>query len=666
MTQEIPPFKAHFLRLSRKEMVEDILYDNGRSPAVVDCKDSPLVWKCEKYLELFDKNGCSYLGSKLSKEKIVDIFNVKFILAMTHLNNNNGSRFGLELLETICCDVRCPQQIMDWSLYNYGHFTGFLQRNLQTDGQKRIPKIIHMIFFGETPLEPQHVRSVVSVLEHMCKPGPNRKKEDCYKLYFHTCFDNGEPKLRTHNAWQQLVSYDNFVVKPIEAPEEIDGFPLKYVQYKADIARIEVLKQHGGVYIDCDILLTKAFDELLQQAPDCHGITPTFFICEEGPRSEEQKKRAIPNEQILNAFLACSKDHPVLELWLDETKGRIREGEWAYHIRLNEFIWLQNPCALAKYEISVLENKHFFAHGWQKTALWAADEKLEPTLDEYGYHMWNTISAGNGLKGSSILPGCEYVDNVTYRNLAENVILISTTESIQKRVSTIRVLREMGYTTRNIHICMSNRHSNPIYGCRQAHVDAIRKAKEIGCGSVLIVEDDISFNPKTITDNVLKQSVDVVANDWDVLYLGGILTRVDEIYGKQRSKLSIHHSDTRSSARWVRGQVWCNHAYIVKRHMFDVIISAVSRMEKHFASKIDNVDQTDSAWKGFCGQVNIDHVYANMLSSRFKFYLCAQMPIIQCPELSRFDKTFDWDVWSLKHTGQSDPFTQLNIEWESI
>ena len=657
MTNVLEQYKTDFLRHTRKEMVDIILQDYANG-------SNQTSWKCEKYLEMFDKDGLSYLGSRLSKEKIADIFQVKFVLAMAHLSDRNS--LGLDKLEMICRDIRCPQQIMDWSLYNYGHYTGLLTEHQPNDNAKVIPKIVHMIFFGETPLEPQHVRSIISVLEHMCKSGTQRTSEDCYKLYFHTSFDKGEPRLQTHGSWQQLISYENFIVKQIEAPQEIDGFPLKYVQYKADIARIEVLKQYGGVYIDCDILVTKAFDELLGQTPDCHGIKPTFFVSEEGPRSEEQMKRAIPNEQVLNAFLASSKNHPVLDLWMDEIKGRIREGEWAYHIRLNDFIWLQNPCALAKYGIKVLENKHFFAHSWQNAAIWAADDKIEPKAEEFGYHMWNTISSENGLRGSSILPGSEFIDKVSYIDLAENVILISTTESIQKRVSTIRVLREMGYKTKNIHICIADRHSNPVYGCRQAHVNAIKKAKDIGCGSVLIVEDDIGFNPQIIEHSNYKHCVDVVPNDWDVLYLGGILTRVDKMYGVQRSELNQHDGRSRDLVRWIRGQVWCNHAYIVKRHMFDVIISAVTRMEKHFASEIDKPSEAGSAWQGLCGEVNIDHVFANMLSTRFKFYLCARIPIIQVPDLSRFDETFNWDVWAMKHTGQSDPFAHHRIDWESI
>lgn len=663
--------KASFLKLDRNEMMNDILaaYENPDNNRIV-------IWKCRKYLQLFDKESSSYLGQTMSKNKIDNIFRVKFVLAMKLFGTDPSdleALASLELFEEICSNYRCPQEIMDWSLYNYGLFTGYLKAKEResslTTTKEMIPKIIHMIFFGETPLEPQHVRSITSVLEHMCCQTESRpNQEDCYQLYFHTCFDGDKPRLLGHSAWSELVSYENFIVKRIQAPQDFDGFPLKHVQYKADIARIEILQKYGGIYIDCDILVTKPFDKLIEQIPDSNGIIPTFFVCEEGPRTAEQKERAIPNEQVLNAFLACTAGHPVLNLWLEETKGRIREGEWAYHIRLNEFVWLQNPCLIAKYGIKVLENTCFFSHSWQEMLLWTTDHKLDPCEGEYGYHLWNTISSNHGLKGASILPGAEYSESIPYTKLADMAILISTTESIQKRVSTLRLLREIGYTTQNIHICISDRHKNPVYGCRTAHIKAIKKAKELGCGSVLIVEDDIGFNKPVSNKHeaIYKKAVSVMPNNWDVLYLGGILTRVDSLFDGNRSQLDMNSVIARKSAKWIQGQVWCNHAYVVKRHMFDVIISSVSRMEKHFALCVDHLNSVDSVWQGLCGEVNIDHVFANMLSQRYKFYLCADIPIIQIPELSRFDEKFDWNVWTIKNTGQTDPFAGKNIEWQSI
>jgi len=670
--------RESFLKLDRCEMISDI-FASYENPGIVSESDfiqnnNLIVWKCRKYLQLFDKEVSSHLGQSLSKNKINDLFRVRFVLAMKLFPVQPSflaESASLEVLEDICSDYRCPQEIMNWSLYNYGLFTGILKKRQRESSTtiEIIPKIIHMIFFGETPLETQHVRSITSVLEHMCSQNESKPNhEQCYKLYFHTCFDGDKPRLLSHSDWSKLNSYEFFIVKRIDAPQEFDGFPLKHVQYKADIARVEILKKYGGIYIDCDILVTKPFDKLIEQIPDSHGIIPTFFVCEEGPRNPEQKLRAIPNEQVLNAFLACTPEHPILDLWLEETKGRIREGEWAYHIRLNEFIWLQNPCSIAKYGIRVLENKCFFSHSWQENHLWTTDHKLEPCDGEYGYHLWNTISSNHGLKGSSVLPGAEYSQTIPYTKLADMAILISTTESVQKRISTLRLLREIGFTTQNIHICISDRHKNPVYGCRAAHIDAIKKAKDFGCGSVLIVEDDIGLNKNISNSMFYEKNVCVMPNDWDILYLGGILTRVDKLFDGSRQQLNINDKNARSSTKWVQGQIWCNHAYVVKRHMFDVILSSNSRMEKYFATHIDHLTGlgVDTVYQGLCGEVNIDHVFANMLSQRYKFYLCATIPIIQIPELSRFDNKFDWNVWTIKNTGQTDPFAGKNIEWQSI
>lgn len=65
-----------------------------------------------------------------------------------------------------------------------------------------------------------------------------------------------------------------------------------------------------------------------------------------------------------------------------------------------------------------------------------------------------------------------------------------------------------------------NSKENAIYGNRESHVKAIQTAKDKGCKSALVFEDDILFEPyyqrflpriKNFLDN----------NDWAVFYLGG-------------------------------------------------------------------------------------------------------------------------------------------------
>jgi superfamily II DNA/RNA helicase len=92
-------------------------------------------------------------------------------------------------------------------------------------------------------------------------------------------------------------------------------------------------------------------------------------------------------------------------------------------------------------------------------------------------------------------------------------------------------------------------------GCFRSHIKAIRYAKNKNLSSVLIVEDDI-----VIRDNITELATLQFPNgkdDWDILYFGGILTKFDNMD---------------STGKWVKGTIWCNHAYIVNSKMYDIIL----------------------------------------------------------------------------------------------
>jgi GR25 family glycosyltransferase involved in LPS biosynthesis len=83
-------------------------------------------------------------------------------------------------------------------------------------------------------------------------------------------------------------------------------------------------------------------------------------------------------------------------------------------------------------------------------------------------------------------------------------------------------------------------------GCRAAHLNCIKIAKERGYSRVLILEDDAVFlqDPNTL----LTQNYDIL-NDWDILYFGGLVEP------------------------FFRNQIVCLHAYGVNSKIFDDIIN---------------------------------------------------------------------------------------------
>jgi len=107
------------------------------------------------------------------------------------------------------------------------------------------------------------------------------------------------------------------------------------------------------------------------------------------------------------------------------------------------------------------------------------------------------------------------------------------------------------------------------------------------------------------------------------LYLGGILTRYDGID---------------NSRKWVKGTIWCNHAYLVKQHMYLPILQFVDTFP----------DLADLE------QRNIDYMYTEYIQPKYECWLANEQYIIQKEGYSEVDGRvkwkagFDWATFAMK------------------
>ena len=94
----------------------------------------------------------------------------------------------------------------------------------------------------------------------------------------------------------------------------------------------------------------------------------------------------------------------------------------------------------------------------------------------------------------------------------------------------------------HFHIFEASPHPDPKKGNRESHLGAIKRARDRGYPSVMIVEDDI----RVVRDFA---TLPPFPDEWQLVYLGGLCTRVYEA------------PDPPSI--WYQGDVYCNHAYVV-------------------------------------------------------------------------------------------------------
>lgn len=221
-----------------------------------------------------------------------------------------------------------------------------------------IPKILHYCFgfssdFGGKPWSLFHYACVKSAVERI-KPE---------RVYFWCEYTPEGP-------WWELTR-GMVEVMSIKAPREIFGNPLLHVAHRADVVRLEKLIEHGGIYLDADVLVHRDFDDLLQYS---------MVMGEEGDREERG---------LCNAVLLAEPGAPFLRRWFNEYRWFRSKGEdehWGEHS-------VSVPLRLAKefpQEVAILPSTAFFWPLWTEIGIERIFNSIEPIPQRgvYANHLW--------------------------------------------------------------------------------------------------------------------------------------------------------------------------------------------------------------------------------------------------------------------------------------
>lgn len=159
-----------------------------------------------------------------------------------------------------------------------------------------IPKIVHFIFglcpdFGKRGFSYIHYLAVITAYKQL-KPE---------QIHFHYEF---EP----HGHWWEKAK--QFVqLNKVKAPDTIFGNPIVSYQHKADVLRLELLKNMGGIYLDIDVLSLNSFDRLLVHN-NVMGIEPSVGLC--------------------NAVILAERNSDFITAWYKSYETFDKEN-WNYH-----------------------------------------------------------------------------------------------------------------------------------------------------------------------------------------------------------------------------------------------------------------------------------------------------------------------------------------------
>lgn len=179
--------------------------------------------------------------------------------------------------------------------------------------------------------------------------------------------------------WDRCREYVEIV--PVDAPTEVGGRKLMHPAHRSDVARLNVLRESGGIYLDIDVVCVRPFTPLL---------TERMVMGQEG----DDDAGFVGG--LCNAVILVEPNHPFILRWLEgfDPKTSYWQG---FRSRGRDRYWsemsVQYPAFLARKfpdEITVLGPRRFFNPMWYELDLEEFFEGEVDTDDAYCHHLWQS------------------------------------------------------------------------------------------------------------------------------------------------------------------------------------------------------------------------------------------------------------------------------------
>ncbi|CAB4155580.1 Glycosyltransferase, DXD sugar-binding motif [uncultured Caudovirales phage] len=231
-----------------------------------------------------------------------------------------------------------------------------------------IPNVVHFIYFNGPGSREFGFVNYMAI-----RTAYEVQKPDALYLYYNT-----EPVGNPH--WDRMKQYA--ILVQIDPPKEFMGVDLPYVQYQADVVRLQKLFIHGGIYLDTDVLMLKPLTPLMNRrcvmgaegyvdhVPDLH----TTDVSKVG--------------SISNAVIMAERFSAFIRDWLTALPDGLKTGVWAYHA-------VTLPLEMYKADTSVFdlqEAEAFVPFDFRNTYIFGNNyDDLNRLDDSYTVHLWETI-----------------------------------------------------------------------------------------------------------------------------------------------------------------------------------------------------------------------------------------------------------------------------------
>jgi hypothetical protein len=171
--------------------------------------------------------------------------------------------------------------------------------------------------------------------------------------------------------WQKVLQFAQAL--KVQPPKEIFGNPLVHYAHRTDVLRLQVLIEHGGIYLDTDVICKKPFTDLLEHE---------FVIGQEGVGGKGG---------LCNAVLLSAKNSRFAHKWLEGFVNFRSKGHDKYW---NEMA-VSYPARIAPECAGHVHLEGYKSFHWPlytPEALKQLFEGLEDFPEAYCHHLWESRS----------------------------------------------------------------------------------------------------------------------------------------------------------------------------------------------------------------------------------------------------------------------------------
>jgi hypothetical protein len=246
-----------------------------------------------------------------------------------------------------------------------------------------IPNILHFVFgmapdFGGKPFSLVHYLSVKSAVE--------LNKPTAAIIHFQY-----EPQGEWWEKAKPLLTLNKIV-----APDSFMSRPFYHVAHKADVVRLQALKETGGIYLDLDTISVKPLTDLLNHSFVIGQELKPKYV----PKNWRQRlkyklglinKNGNASTGLCNAVLFSEKNSEFINLWLNEYKtfrSKGRDKYWNEHsVLVPEKLAATHPEKITK-----LSPYAFHYPLYDAAGLKSMFEEVKEFPEAYLHHLWESFS----------------------------------------------------------------------------------------------------------------------------------------------------------------------------------------------------------------------------------------------------------------------------------